>query len=179
MWLTLFTGLNCAGGSSRSTTIHGCFLTCARGVSCIHSASSYQTGSQAYSPAACVAQSLAALHLPCVLLPSKSFHSGTSVVGSSLCCVDSESGCISRWEPPHPAWHLCSASGLPIKSTHCHHHGCPRTNPFTSHDPITNATAAKRTCHGSKCNFSSKVSKKQCFLPFWLNQIISYQPDTS
>lgn len=46
--LTPLTELNCAGGSLCSVTIHSCcFLTCARGVSCTHPASSYQTVSQA------------------------------------------------------------------------------------------------------------------------------------
>lgn len=128
------------------------------------------------------AQSPGAVHLPCAPLASKTFHSSTFVVGSSFYCADSESGCTSHWKLPHPPWHLCSASGLPVTPTHCHHHcsKCfPGNNPMDSHGPVTAAPAAKRNCHGLKCNLSSKMNKNQCFLPSWLNQIISYPPDTS
>lgn len=115
--------LNCAGGSLCSVTTHGCcFLTCIRGVSCTHSAWSYQAVSQAWSSAT-EPNPLAAVHLPCAPLASKACHSGTLVVGSSSYWADSESRCISHLKPPHPTWHLCSASGLPVKPAHCHHHG--------------------------------------------------------
>lgn len=129
------------------------------------------------SPAACVARSLAAPTCPVFHYQLNHFtlaHLRWALLSAVLTQsrVHLTLGAATSSLAPLPSKQVSH------QATHRHHHGSPN-KAIHRPRPYDKCHSSQKIMSWVKCNFSSKVSERQCFLPSWLNQIISHRPDTS